>query len=167
MKAWCPSCQEERTVPFRPEGVQRCGLCQTQLTAKPRDRKPIERKSAPKSKPPERDWTHARLKVDTEDCCRLGRDENCEGPLEAAHIIGCDRDQFDSFGNPWTMKRWTVLASRVIPLCRRHHRLYDDHQVDVLPVLRIHEQIQAVVDADGLELARRRTAPLTYRSVAA
>ena len=123
-----------------------------------------KRKSAPRPSQPKRDWTEARAKVEREEVCRLGRDGGCEGRLEAAHIVGRDRDQFP----PADRTEWTpfeplfVAPDRIVPLCTRHHRLYDAHQVDLLGFLTPWEEAQAVLDSDGLELARRRLAPNAY-----
>lgn len=104
---------------------------------------------------PRRDWGPARAKVDDEACCR-----RCGGTfrIEAAHVIGREVDKDAAY---------VVLAVRVVPLCNYCHTAYDAHQLDLLPYLRLEEQIAATRDAGGIELARRRTAPLAYRAESA
>jgi hypothetical protein len=135
---------------------------------KPLERKSeLERKAAPKRKQPKRNWEDARAKVEREEYCRLARTQECAGPLEAAHVIGRDRDAFATDGGlhplPSTTVSWWVAPVRVVPLCRRHHKLYDDHAIDILGALSLSEQLQAVVDSDGIENARVRLAPGAYR----
>lgn len=112
---------------------------------------------------PRRDWTFARAKVEREGRCRWHREKGCDGPLQAVHIIKRDRDRFQLNGEPWWVSTWEVVPVRIIPGCRRHHEMYDAHNLDALPVLEIEEQLQAVRDAGGVELMRRRTAPLAYK----
>ena len=116
-----------------------------------------------KQKQPKRDWSAARAKVEREEVCRLGRDGGCEGRLEAAHLIGRDRDMFDTDGYGPCAGWRTVLPVRIVPLCSKHHKAYDAHELDLLGCLTPEEEAQAVLDADGLEAARRRLAPLAYR----
>lgn len=131
---------------------------------------PLKKGKGLSRKQPKRDWTEARAKVEHEEVCRLGRDDYCEGKLEAAHVIGRSCDAFtplsyDEDGNLRIIatSRLEVAPDRVIPLCTRHHRLYDAHEVDCLHVLTLAEQLQAVADSGGLELARKRLAPSQYR----
>jgi hypothetical protein len=56
-----------------------------------------------------------------------------------------------------------VLEDRIVPLCGACHREYDAHELDLLPSLTLAEQVQAVIDSEGIALAYKRTAPLTYR----
>lgn len=116
--------------------------------SRPKQRKPMRRRQ------PDRDWDDAILKVAGEPC-RLCEDTR----IEAAHVVGREHDQPKHEG---TKTLW-VNPDAVIPLCRAHHDLYDGHQVDVLPVLTLEEQLRAVEDAGGIELARRRTCPTAYR----
>lgn len=123
-----------------------------------------------------RDWTAAREKVEAEGRCRV-----CGGGgisrlvLEAAHIIGREHDNHPSIGGPehiYGKATLPVMPVRIVPLCRHMrgrgcHPAYDAHELDLLPYLTVEEQAQAVLDAGGIELARRRTAPLAYRSEAA
>ena len=171
-------------MPFRPSRQDWFCSCGKPLVAftSDRDRKPLQRKRSKLSllRPPLRIWDDARAKVELEGECRLGARQDCEGKLEAAHVIGCDRDQhpiegLDGDGNQraelWG-KGWYVAPERIVPLCTRHHRLYDAHQVDLLGRLHLAEELQAVADSrvageSGIESARVRTAPLAYRSEAA
>lgn len=112
---------------------------------------------------PRRDWTAAREKC--EDGCRIGR--RCEGPIEAAHIVGRDRDRFTLSGEPHGRSVWPVEPLRIVPLCRKHHGEFDRHERDILGFLNAEEQAQACLDAGGLELARVRLAPLAYERAVA
>jgi len=109
---------------------------------------------------PKRLWDDARAKVEREDRCRFC---GCGGRLEAAHIMGrkYDKPVFEAD------KTLYVNPERIIPLCPDHHRQYDAHSLDILGYLAIEEQVQAVIDAGGIEQARRRLAPSAYLEVAA
>lgn len=91
-----------------------------------------------------RDWREAREKVEAEARCRVCR---TGGRLEAAHVIprslapGLDSNQ---------------AAANIVPLCPRCHSAYDLHELDLLPYLRLEEQIAAVSTAGGIGLAMRR-----------
>jgi hypothetical protein len=137
------------------------------------------RRTALRSSQPKRDWTEARAKVDR-SACRVAVYKNikagCEGEMEAAHIIGRECDQFIpaeewheddgplearlKFADGYLRQEWNgelrVFPVRIVPLCRKHHRAYDAHELDLLPYLTVEEQAQAVLDAGGLELARNR-----------
>ncbi|HEX6024382.1 MAG TPA: hypothetical protein VFZ00_20505 [Solirubrobacter sp.] len=69
--------------------------------------------------------------------------------VELAHVIGRARDERRG-------KVAVVNKDSVVPLCREHHQMYDAHRLDLMGVLTVSEQAQAVLDAGGLELARRR-----------
>jgi hypothetical protein len=60
-----------------------------------------------------------------------------------------------------------VQSVSVIPLCTAHHKRYDAHELDILHVLTLEEQVQAVQDAGGIENARKRLCPSLYRKAAA
>lgn len=113
-------------------------------------RKPRKRSSEPK-----RDWSLAIAKKEEEgDRCRV-----CGAPgTECAHILGRRHDQPISPGS----RTLLVLPDRIVPLCPVHHREYDSHSLDLLGFLRAPEQAQAVLDAGGIESARRRLAPSAY-----
>lgn len=105
---------------------------------------------------PRRDWKQAREKCEREGGCRV-----CGvWPVEAAHVVGraADKDTRPRKGGTWT-----VMPQRVVPLCAEHHRAYDAGSFDLLPHLEIGEQMWAVSDAGGIELARRRLCPSQYR----
>jgi hypothetical protein len=115
---------------------------------------PIRKKPMRRSQP-KRDWTDARAKID-HAICRLCAEANPY--VEAAHVIGRAHDRPKHEG---TQTLW-VNPDAVIPLCRPHHRAFDAHEIDVLSVLTLEEQLRAVEDAGGIELARIRTAPTAY-----
>ncbi len=119
------------------------------------------RKSGLRRSQPKRDWKDARAKVEIEAVCRYMAPDTdpCQGPLEAAHIIGREHDLFHHEGSV----AW-VNPQRIVPLCRKHHRAFDAHELDVLAVLTTREQAQAVEDAGSIETARVRTAPSCYRT---
>ena len=128
------------------------------------------KRSAPKKHPPVRDWDDARAKVHLEGQCR--KCGAMDVALEAAHVIGRKLDKLNAYGQPHTTgtktssserPTWHVHSSRIVPLCQPCHALYDSHEIDLLPVLFLHEQMQAVRDCGGIEAARRRVAPLAYR----
>lgn len=90
-----------------------------------------------------RDWT----------ACAEKRDQGCRicgvHPAEMAHVIGRVHDH----------RRGSVVvvdADSVCPLCKSHHEAYDARLLDLLPHLTVEEQARAVVDAGGIEAARRR-----------
>lgn len=125
---------------------------------------------------PRRQWQQAREKVDHEGMCRVaaggwGRNPCDESTVEAAHIIGREHDKnmpMFRFGRPTAPWRsYTVAPCRIVPLCRKHHRAYDAHELDLLGYLTPEEEAQAVLDAGSLESARRRLCPSEYRREAA
>lgn len=126
-----------------------------------------KRQSAPKRTQPKREWTFARRKVEEEGACRICGDTR---DLHAAHILGREHDKKRLNGDREFGPLWFVEPVRVVPLggefgCGCHGR-YDRHEVDLLPVLTLDEQLQAVKDAGGLEHARLRTAPTAYETEA-
>lgn len=92
-----------------------------------------------------RDWSAAEFK--RTDYCRM-----CAKPgkIELAHVIGRNRDE---------RRGATVLVNpdSVVPLCDECHRRYDAHDLDILPILSLDEQVAAVRDAGGIIAALRRT----------
>lgn len=78
-----------------------------------------------------RDWAQMREKVDREGACRIGG--GLCGPPEAAHIIPRSRVRYGGEGR-----------DNCVPLCRRHHTLYDADDLDILPYLTREEQAYAV-----------------------
>lgn len=117
-----------------------------------------------------RDWTRARAKLEEEGVCRnCGTTEH----LECAHIIGRDRDFYCplEYGEDAGLRivaapTLEVHPDRIIPLCgpfpQGCHGAEHRHEIDTLPLLHLREQIQAVVDAGGIENARIRTCPSQY-----
>lgn len=87
-----------------------------------------------------RDWAAARAKVDDERDCRV-----CESRehVEAAHTIGRVHDSA------------VVNPQDIVPLCTKHHMLYDAHRLDLLPYL-THEEQAAAVSHVGIVSAMRR-----------
>jgi hypothetical protein len=127
---------------------------------------------------PKRDWAEARAKLEREGACRramkrFGGDGQCDGPLEAAHIIGREHDkepamELEDAGDPCRENpTYWVAPDRIVPLCRRHHQMYDAHELDLLGYLTPAEEAQAVFDAGGLENARVRLCPTAYGKEAA
>lgn len=118
-----------------------------------------------KSGGPKRDWTQARAKVEREGRCRYCKSrEGTNGELQAAHVIGREHDRPPKHVLGDRPAVWLVFEQRTVPLCPFCHDAYDAHEIDLLPVLTLEEQVQAVRDAGGLELARRRVAPCAYDS---
>lgn len=116
---------------------------------------------------PRRTWDSARAKVDSEGECRVcGSQEQ----LEAAHILGRSHDAY-TLGRLKRSKTWHVEPLRIVPLCgtfsnNECHRLVDEHKLDLLPYLELEEEVTAVRDAGGIELARRKLAPSAYGGLA-
>lgn len=138
---------------------------------------PLKR-SATKRSQPRRDWRQAREKVTSERVCRVWRLGDCQGPVEAAHVIARSCDHLMALEEAAREVHYSgdvvrpgatlfVHPDRIVGLCSKHHRAYDRHALDVLSVLARHEQLQAVADAGGIELARKRLAPSAYRKEAA
>jgi hypothetical protein len=77
----------------------------------------------------------------TDGLCR------CHGPVQPAHLI--DRALAPAAGDH-------PLA--VVPLCARHHELYDDHDLDLSPYLEPawRDSVAWAVEAVGLFMALRR-----------
>ncbi len=74
--------------------------------------------------------------------------------------------------NLFTEEEWAYLSSveltgqRIEAWLEDHYPervMYDRHEIDLLGSLTLEEQLQAVRDAGGIELARRLLAPLAYR----
>jgi hypothetical protein len=132
--------------------------------------KPGKKRSTLKRSQPKREWGDARAKVELEGRCRVcgyGSD------LEAAHIMGRKYDRPISEGS----QTLYVDPLCIVPLCgngydenleldRGCHSRYDAHELDLLPHLAPEEQARAVLDAGGIEAARRRLAPGAYLEVA-
>ena len=103
-----------------------------------------------------RDWSAAITKVEEEGRCRV-----CGATdfLDAAHVIGRKHDP--EVVGPRGGKKRFVHPDSIVPLCGAFsenfcHGEYDQRRLDLLPYLNLHEQIRAVEDAGGIELARNR-----------
>ena len=102
-----------------------------------------------------RDWSLARAKCDAEPGCR-----NCGFPrVEAAHIIGREHDGKEPLcASAWEVHYgiWSpglVVSERILPLCRECHQGPNGvhaKRLDLLPLLTLDEQLQAVADAGGI-----------------
>lgn len=90
----------------------------------------------------QRDWSAARGKVDSERGCRVCSSRE---HVEAAHTIGRAHDGA------------VVKPSDIVPLCTKHHMLYDAHRLDLLPYLTHEEQASAVGHVGIVSALRRLT----------
>lgn len=130
----------------------------------------FERVLRPKRKAePKRDWTDARAKVEEEGCCRLCKRSNRK--LEAAHILGREHDEpkvRHASAEGVILKELYVHPDRIVPLCGPFpegcHGDVDYHRVNLVHVLTLDEQLQAVKDAGGIAEAWRALAPVDYRA---
>jgi hypothetical protein len=98
-----------------------------------------------------RDWSLARAKCDAEGGCR-----NCGFPrVEAAHIVGREHDDDPPLRAeelPW-WRPGIVAPDRVLGLCHDCHQGPQGvhaKRLDLLPLLTLDEQLQAVADAGGI-----------------
>ena len=118
------------------------------------------KRSRLKSKPPARDWSDARDKVEEEGRCRV-----CLVPdgslvdgerirLEAAHAIGREHDEVRI--GPRGGETLYVRRESIVPLCQFCLSQFHAHRLDLLPFLFLPEQIEAVRAAGGIEAANRR-----------
>jgi hypothetical protein len=128
------------------------------------------RRSSPRrTSEPKRDWTDARAKVEHERCCRICKKEEAPGrPLEAAHVLGREHDEPKvSRTTGEILKELYVDPNRIFPACGPFpagcHGDAEYRRINVLPYLTLEEQLQAVKDAGGIEAARIRLEPVTYR----
>ncbi len=112
-------------------------------------------------------WTDALMKVEAESACRVcSRDgDETNGPLEAAHTIGRKHDE--EVTGPRGGRQMYVNPLHIVPLCSMHHRSYDARGLDLLPYLNLDEQEATIKPAEGIENARIRLCPLSYRKGAA
>jgi hypothetical protein len=106
-----------------------------------------------------RSWDAAREKCDLEQGCRI-----CGAwPVEAAHIIGRDKDgDFPVRNEDWSP--WDVAPDRIVPLCHDHHQGPNGQhakRLELLSYLTLPEQIQAVADAGGISRAMVLLSPST------
>ena len=122
---------------------------------------------------PRRDWSDARQKVQDEGRCRLCSAVGVK--LDAAHVLGRRFDRPRVAGS--STKVLYVHPDSIVPLCSDQvvedgqgsrvrvgcHYRYDAGEVSILAVLTPDEQVRAVQDAGGIELARRRVDAPDYR----
>ena len=104
-----------------------------------------------------RDWSEARAKVDREGACR-----NCAKTvgLESAHVLAREYDRYHPIRDEGDWEPGQVHPDRIIPLCRHcHQTLQHGGKLDVLRLLTVHEQVQAVADAGSIERARKFLIP--------
>lgn len=118
-----------------------------------------------RSRQPDRDWTPALEKVEEEGCCRICK---CtDRKLEAAHILGREYDEPKVTPDGRVLKVLVVKKDRIVPACGPFpegcHGDIDLKRVDLLPVLTLEEQLQAVKDAGGIQHARTLLAPVESR----
>lgn len=125
-----------------------------------------------------RDWSDARRKIEEEGRCRLCSATGVK--LDAAHILGRRYDRPRVPGS--ATKVLYVHPDSVIPLCHDQvveatdrdgrassrvrkgcHTRFDSGEVSILAILNPDEQVRAVQDAGGIELARRRIDAPDYR----
>lgn len=115
-----------------------------------------------------RDWSKANAKRTR---CRLSHLGGCEGTVQLAHVIGCAVDIFELVPGS-SRQRVTyngndplvVHPVRVVPLCRKHHLLYDGHDLDLVGHLTPEEEAQAVLDAGGMYQALMRLWPSHFNN---
>lgn len=93
-----------------------------------------------------RDWSLAQQKCEDEGVCR-----NCQGtPVQFAHI--------------WTRGMGSTNdPDEGIILCLSCHTKFDRHNLDVLHLLTLDEQITLVRNAGSIERARQRVLPSEYK----
>jgi hypothetical protein len=104
-----------------------------------------------------RHWDFANIKRSAEyDRCRICT----ESPTEMAHTTSCRYDDRLPNGD------YMVDPASVVPLCKTHHDLVDEHQFDLLPFLSRDEEVDAVKRV-GIDRAFRRLCPSLYAEVAA
>lgn len=122
-----------------------------------------------------RDWSDARRKVEDEGRCRLCSAVGVK--LDAAHLVGRRFDRPRVEGS--SSRVLYVHPDAIVPLCANTvvgnggdarvrvgcHYKYDAGDVSLLAVLTLDEQIRAVRDAGGIELARLRLDSPAYRGV--
>lgn len=89
-----------------------------------------------------RDWGPAWDKVREEGCCRVCHRSSV--PIDPAHIIPRSRGG-------------TMDPLCICPLCRDHHTLFDQHELELLPFLTLAEQAYAVALVGIAEAYRRTT----------
>lgn len=97
----------------------------------------------------QRDWNEAIEKATREARCRV-----CFAmPVQIAHLAG---RRYDEIVRTRTGKKKAVVkADETMPLCERHHRAYDAHELDLTPYVTPAER-SAVERLLGAERAQIR-----------
>lgn len=105
---------------------------------------------------PSRDWRDA-------NTLKRGPCRICGTPdAELAHLSARVHDPYTRPGS----KTRYVRPDSVIPLCSAHHRAFDAHELSVLPVLTLEEQVCVVSDL-GLYMAYIRVCSISRAERAA
>lgn len=94
-----------------------------------------------------RDWSAFHEKITEEGCRVCG-----QRPVDPAHVVPRSR-----------VKHGGEHADNCVPLCRAHHRAYDDGTLELLPHLTLGEQTKAVELAGGIIGAIRYVSPPVYK----
>lgn len=102
------------------------------------------KRSELKSKVKRRDFRLAVQKKNYEGRCRVCKTTDS---LECAHVI--PRALSEPGGG-------LVKEEATVPLCTACHGAYDANRLDLLPYLKLHEQVAAVEPAGGLYRAYKR-----------
>ena len=103
-----------------------------------------------------RDWSE--VTVDRLTPCRVC---GIQGRTERAHVAPRKHDARAGKGRK-------VNPDSIVPLCgpsgdsQSCHTRFDRGELDLLPFLSLAEQLRAVEDLGGIELARKRLAPSDY-----
>ena len=109
-----------------------------------------------------RDWSD--IDIDSDTPCRIC---GSQGQTTRAHLAGRRYDEKVGKG------RWKVHPDDVIPLCGpvgdsfSCHSRFDNGDLDVMGCCSVAEQVRVVQHLLGIENARIRLAPLSYKAVAA
>ena len=101
-----------------------------------------------------RSWIDAEMKKERESACRVcaSHDIVTEGPLESAHTIGRSQDRWRD-----DLKAYWVDPDSVVPLCRRHHAMFDQYELDLGLYLN-HDELHVALD-------QCRNVPHLYREL--
>ena len=97
-----------------------------------------------------RKWSDEALAKREEGCRVCGRPD-----VELAHVT---YRRFDRPRKPGQKTVW-VEPESIVPLCNHHHRLFDDHLLDLLPYLHLEEELRAIEDMGSIGLALKRLSP--------
>lgn len=113
---------------------------------------PLKRASSPRRRRGVSEATPGQRARVADRACIVGS-VYCAGPIDPTHLI--DRSLAPTAGND---------PRAVVPCCRFHHVLYDEHKLDLSPYLepRYREEIAHAVEAVGLFGALRRITGLVW-----